>query len=41
LENAFPDQEKAEAVKEDAQDAEIALEYRVAHREPNADKDYA
>jgi hypothetical protein len=30
LENAFPDPEKAQAIKENAQDAEVPQEYRVA-----------
>ena len=41
LENAFSDPEKAQAIKEKAQNTEIPQEYRVAHRQPNADKDYA
>jgi hypothetical protein len=41
LENAFPDPEKAQAVKEEAQNAEIPQEYRIAYRESNADKDDA
>jgi hypothetical protein len=41
LENAFPDPEKAQAIKEEAQNTEIPQEYRVAHCQSNADKDYA
>ena len=40
-EDAFPDPEKAQTVEEEAQNTEIPQEYRVAHRESNADNDHA
>ena len=40
-ESAFPDPEKAQAVEGDAKDVEVPQEYRIAHRESNADQDNA